>query len=702
MNRAIRSSTPACTGCTREYRYSASGTSVGASLLRPDDAGQSVCFNNCSGHGRCIDYTCECDAGYDGDDCSFCYIDGGDTVLPILSVGDVNLTSSNFRKTLHDAGSLLVVATSPSCHRCIHLETEYQSASAELQGKGVRFGPASSTNASGTFQQTIVLGRVNADAELALLGRILGGVEAAAQHLPVILLWTETRKSRKALLYDGAHERHAIVEYVRKQLEPPAKSLATITAVENFVKGPQFGALGTAPSEAVTARRSDDSYILSNSVRNLGCSPNRSKIVGFFSGAGEMEENELEDFMEAATDLKPRSDVYFGFVDDEVVCGHFKKLGWIQRASEAVLTRPGLSRAPSLTLWAILEDNLSIQDWVVRGEMRPTRCMNRSFMRLMQPVFGCLQESLPLVGRLSNANFAQYERTHLPMLIMFLELPGSRERLPQVGFNTMDGRQIPFPEDLPINRETLLHFAAAFLSGRLQSALDARKAMVVSRPFSAHNTVRRKDRRGTPTEVRGVSEQLKPKDAITQTTGKVRLRAQGSHRSWRGVDKKQLETFASGHSITQSCLLVLLLVIQRVGERFLDLDIPSVLIAAMDVTLETPPPEVAMTLPPLPAIVLLPGDDKEAPFSPPERFLPGRSPDITPPLPFSSPRVPNDYRFFSGVGKVGPLMRWLQEHSSTPFELPALPHLSEEDKPLFRKQVRERQHLLNARASQES
>ncbi|CBJ33285.1 conserved unknown protein [Ectocarpus siliculosus] len=597
-------------GCTREYQYSASGTSVGASLLRPDDAGQSVCFNNCSGRGRCIDYTCECDAGYDGDDCSFCYLDGGDTVLPILSVGDVNLTSSNFRETLHNAGRLLVVATSPSCHRCIHLETEYQSASVELKEKGV------------------IIGRIDADAERALLGRILGGVEAAAQHLPAILLWTETRKSRKALLYDGAHERHSIVEYVRKQLEPPAKRLTTITAVENFIKDPQFGALGTAPSEAVT-------------------------VVGFFSGAGEMEEDELEDFMEAATDLKPR---------------------------------PGLSRAPSLTLWAILEDNLSFQDWVVR-------------------------ESLPLVGRLSNANFAQYERTHLPMLIMFLELPdsfaagsahgsriggksggvrndelvkelkevalehkgsitclyadgvaladsmktlglfGSRERLPQVGFNTMDGRQLPFPEDLPINRETLLHFAAAFLSGRLQSALDARKAMVVSRPFSAHNTVRRKDRRETPTEVRGVSEQLKPKDAITQVT------RESFARTVLDNDKDVLLMFHA----------------ERVGERFLDLDIPSVLIAAMDVTLETPPPEVAMTLPTLPAIVLLPGDDKEAPF-----------------------------RFFSGVGKVGPLMRWLQEHSSTPFELPALPHLSEEDKPLFRKQVRERQELLNARASQES
>lgn len=42
--------------------------------------------------------------------------------------------------------------------------------------------------------------------------------------------------------------------------------------------------------------------------------------------------------------------------------------------------------------------------------------------------------------------------------------------------------------------------------------------------------------------------------------------------------------------------------------------ISSVLVAAMDVTMETPPPELAITLPTLPAIVLLPGDDKGAPF----------------------------------------------------------------------------------------
>lgn len=80
----------------------------------------------------------------------------------------------------------------------------------------------------------------------------------------------------------------------------------------------------------------------------------------------------------------------------------------------------------------------------------------------------------------------------------------------------MDGRQLPFPEDLPLNRETLLHFCAAFLSGHLQTPLDARKAMVVSRPFSIHNTVRREEKHQMSAEVRGVSEQLKPHDAVTQ------------------------------------------------------------------------------------------------------------------------------------------------------------------------------------------
>ncbi len=47
-------------------------------------------------------------------------------------------------------------------------------------------------------------------------------------------------------------------------------------------------------------------------------------------------------------------------------------------------------------------------------------------------------------------------------------------------------------------------------------------------------------------------------------------------------------------------------------------------------------------------------------------------------------------------------MRWLQQHASTPFELPTLPHLSEEEKPLFREQVRQRQELQAARTASQS
>lgn len=32
---------------------------------------RSVCFNDCSGHGTCRDFVCQCDVGYHGGDCSF-------------------------------------------------------------------------------------------------------------------------------------------------------------------------------------------------------------------------------------------------------------------------------------------------------------------------------------------------------------------------------------------------------------------------------------------------------------------------------------------------------------------------------------------------------------------------------------------------------------------------------------------------------
>lgn len=61
-------------------------------------------------------------------------------------------------------------------------------------------------------------------------------------------------------------------------------------------------------------------------------------------------------------------------------------------------------------------------------------------------------------------------------------------------------------------------------------------------------------------------------------------------------------------------VFVLMLILKRVGERFQDLDISSVLIAAMDVTNESPPPELPITFATLPTIVLLTADDKRPPY----------------------------------------------------------------------------------------
>lgn len=57
--------------------------------------------------------------------------------MPILSAGHINLTSANFADTLRQAGTLVVAASSRSCHKCIRYEPEYKAATATLDEWGV-------------------------------------------------------------------------------------------------------------------------------------------------------------------------------------------------------------------------------------------------------------------------------------------------------------------------------------------------------------------------------------------------------------------------------------------------------------------------------------------------------------------------------------------------------------------------------------
>jgi Thioredoxin len=102
----------------------------------------SVCFNNCNGHGDCIDYSCHCWLGYHGDDCGSSFVEEGQRVVPILSAGHFNLTRKNFTTAVVKSKMMLVGFSAYSCHRCIAVESEYEKIALEMTKLGLTFARA--------------------------------------------------------------------------------------------------------------------------------------------------------------------------------------------------------------------------------------------------------------------------------------------------------------------------------------------------------------------------------------------------------------------------------------------------------------------------------------------------------------------------------------------------------------------------------
>ena len=86
----------------------------------------SVCPNNCSGHGRCENFTCDCTQPYTSDDCSH-GPPNGDFALP-LTAGHANATSSKqFKALMRKHSKTLIGFSSPTsiCHVCSFFEHVY-------------------------------------------------------------------------------------------------------------------------------------------------------------------------------------------------------------------------------------------------------------------------------------------------------------------------------------------------------------------------------------------------------------------------------------------------------------------------------------------------------------------------------------------------------------------------------------------------
>ena len=620
----------------------------------------SVCFNNCSGHGTCLDYSCTCYTGYFGDDCRYTYASDEEDITPILSSGHFNITRKNFTKTINKHDIILIGFSSYTCHKCIMVEREYRDIASNLTQLKVPFGRADVSKMS-SIAKDIGVG-----------------------ELPSLFFF----KKGKTVPYRGVHRSDSVLGFVNKLTSKPIyKVLKTVEDVNEFLY--KF--------------RSEPSHSLATVT-----------VVGFFSEHEDIEEDEYDDFAAAAKVLHHKEDVYVAVVTNSKISRHFIDNKMIDRTPSMMMV--GEENVPkAINLDELYGDGVGIDGWII-------------------------QNSVPLVAKLIPENFLIYEKIGKPMLLFFLDLEhemrssdpgrviggrsgnilnedlirefkivakehhnsisfvyldgnlhkdkmrslglfGGKERLPSLAFNTKDGRQIPFSEKLPINADTLLQFCADYLSGKLKNKADAeeaaKKALLASTPINTRNTATRKQRKKPPKVVTGVSEQFG--DGNVGDKSVVTVTMKNFNDIVLDEDKDVLLMLHAKECEPCSHLSVYY---KRMAQRFQALDIPSLVIARMDVSDEAPPAELNLMIADLPIVVLLQASSNQEGSD-------------------SSRGKEGPFAFFSGVGKVQVMMKWVQEHAAIPFELPNLPHLDEKQVEMYKTQVREREEAMEEKRLKE-
>lgn len=609
----------------------------------------SVCFDNCNGHGKCIDYTCHCYDGWHGDSCKHTFSDDDqDNIIPILTAGHYNVTTKNFTQAIIKNKVILVGFSAYSCYKCISVEADYKNISDILLDMKIPFA------------------RANADNLKSI------ALEHGASDVPSLVFFQKQRP----ILYKGVHSVEPVIAYIKKQMNPALILLKNVSSVQDFLLS-----------------RKNPEYSISTVM-----------VIGFFSEHKDIEEDEYDEYKEIAEEMKEREDVYFGAVTDRKVSNFFK-------------VNKTIDRTPSLLM--IGEDNIintiNLNELFDKGGIKGWITMN----------------AIPLVGKLTGSNFRLYEKLPRAMIMLFLDLTnedqsadpsrivggksggilnenlldefrqtakefkdklsfvyldgnlhedqmrllglyGGKERLPSIAFNTRDGSQIPFPEELPINKDTLTQYCADFLTGKLKTESDikemAKKQLQSVKPINTKNLASRKEKKKAPEIKTGISEQfgdgLKGDDAVVT------------------VDTKNFDDIVMNddkdvvlllHAKGCEACAHFAVYYKRMASRFKELAIPSLIIARMDITDETPPAHLNLIQQGgLPIVVMIPSGAKYPPWS-----------------------------FYSGIGKMQPMMKWVHKHVGIPFELENLPHLDDHSKKLYKEQVREREEALEKKRKEE-
>lgn len=703
-------------------------------LVRGRD--DSVCFNDCSGHGECIDYTCYCVPGYTGDDCGTTFApEEGEELIPILHAGHLNVTSKKelsglLKKQSSDVAAVVLGFSSPNCHRCIVVENEYDAMLKQIdRDEGIAVTNYGKNGKASTTRHKILLGRVD----------VMGSdsMKEIAQdfginEIPAIVVFPTikgaTKKEKKGILYSGHHSHRSIQKFVTKVLSPPAVRLNDLTAVEYFLVHRGHDSMNTGDDEA-----QEEGLDAVNAQR-------ASSVVGFFSSPQDMEEDEYEEFIEVAQALRERDDLHFGVVTDKKVIKAFKATKIIDRSPSIVLYTPSASVLDASNHKKRSKSKDKSQGGVAPDGSRSYKATNLDELFAEGANRGGVQSwivhnTVPLVGKLTNSNFHLYSQIQKPMLMLFLDLQreqyitndsegsfisiggktggihnqnllneftevakehaerfsfvyldgtkhedqmrnlglyGGAARLPSVAFNTRDNIQAPFPEELPINKDALLTYCAAMISGKLRNSDDskemARKALQSVTPVNPKNRASRKEVNAPPEPVKGVLEHFD--DGSVGDRAVLKLTAATIEEAvFDTYEDKDVLLMLHAHSgLCEQCGHFAVY-FKKLAERFAELGLDSLVVARIDVSTESPPASLKLIgEASLPTMVMLSAGAKQPPW-----------------------------QFYSGVGKVGPMMKWTHQQAGIPFNLPNLPHLTEEQKGLYKEQVRERERIRTER-----
>mgnify|MGYP003385852118 FL=1 len=602
-----------------------------------ETADGSVCANQCSGHGNCIDYHCKCYTGYHGDSCAVTFGDESN-LIPILSAGHFNITRKNYTSTL-------VGFSSYTCFKCIQAEPEYEILSKELAAMKI----------------PIPFGRMNVDKAKSIAN------EHGINELPRLIYF----KKQKPIPYHGYTDARSVVEFIRKVTGSPFKILHSIEDVDSFI----------------TSR-----------VANLDEAPislSKVVVIGFFSEYEDVEEDDYSDFVDTAKQLQDKEDIYFGVVIDADVSEYYKSTMKIIDRTPSVYA-VGESGLPySINLDEFVDYSLGLSEWIISksvplvGQITPHNFqMYNKINKPMLMLFLDLSDSGGVVpgsnmvggksGEILNELLLGEMRLVAQELgdkILFvyadgnayadqmrsLGLYGGAERLPAMAFNTRESIQAPFPEEFGINKDTVVQFCADFLTGKIRSPADsqsfAKKQLAHSTPVNNKNKAVRREPKKPPPVERGVAEGFG--DGAAGDNAVVEVTAKNFDEICMNEDKDVLLMIYA-----QECELCFNFAVyyKRMAGRFKDLRIRSLVVARMDITHETPPPHLNILTGHLPELVMLPSTAKHSPW-----------------------------QYYSGVGKVQEMMLWVQSQAGIPFELPNLPHLNVDQVKLYKEQIRERE-----------